>query len=130
MRSLLLPACLALSLAAPALQAADPLAAGKAAFQRCANCHQVGPGARSNFGPQLNGILGRRAGYAPDFDYSPAFKKAGFTWNEKNLAAFLRDPDEVVPGNKMRFWGLRSERQIAELLAYLRAHPAAPAGAR
>ena len=130
MHSRLLQACLALSLAAPALQAADPLAAGKAAFQRCANCHQVGPGARSNFGPQLNGILGRRAGSAPDFDYSPAFKKAGFTWNEKNLAAFLRDPDEVVPGNKMRFWGLRNERQIAELLAYLRAHPAAPAAGR
>lgn len=130
MKLRLLPACLALLLAAPALQAADPLAAGKAAFQRCANCHQVGPGARSNFGPQLNGILGRRAGSAPDFDYSPALGKAGFVWNDKNLAAFLRDPDAVVPGNKMRFWGLRSERQIAELLAYLRAHPAALAGAR
>lgn len=130
MKLRLLPACLALLLAAPALQAANPLAAGKAAFQRCANCHQVGPGARSNFGPQLNGILGRRAGSAPDFDYSPALRKAGFVWNDKNLAAFLRDPDAVVPGNKMRFWGLRSERQIAELLAYLRAHPAPPAGAR
>jgi cytochrome c len=84
----------------------------------------VGPGAHSNFGPQLNGILGRRAGSAPDFAYSPAMKKAGFVWNEKSLAAFLRDPDEVVPGNKMRFWGLGSERQIADLLAFLRAHPA------
>lgn len=120
---------LALSMAAPMAQAADPLAAGRAAFQRCANCHQVGPAARSNFGPQLNGILGRRAASAPDFAYSPAFMKAGFTWNDKNLAAFLRDPDAVVPGNKMRFWGLRSERQIADLLAYLRAHPA-PARAR
>jgi cytochrome c len=131
MKARVLLACLTLSLAAPGLQAAGPLAAGRAAFQRCANCHQVGPGARSNFGPQLNGILGRRAGAAPDFDYSPALRKAGFTWNEKNLAAFLRDPDEVVPGNKMRFWGLRSERQIADLLAYLRAHPAsAPVRAR
>ena len=118
---------LAMAIAAPASRAADPLAAGRAAFKRCANCHQVGAGARSNFGPQLNGILGRRAGSAPDFAYSPAFRRAGFTWNEKNLAAFLRDPDEVVPGNKMRFWGLRSERQIADLLAFLRAHPA-PAG--
>lgn len=124
MKARVLLACFTLSLAASLVQAADPLAAGRAAFQRCANCHQVGPGARSNFGPQLNGILGRRAGAAPDFDYSPALRKAGFTWNEKNLAAFLRDPDEVVPGNKMRFWGLRSERQIADLLAYLRAHPA------
>lgn len=118
---------LAISAVTPACCAADSLAGGRAAFQRCANCHQVGPGARSNFGPQLNGILGRRAGSAPDFAYSPAFRRAGFTWNEKKLAAFLRDPDEVVPGNQMRFWGLRSERRIAELLAYLRAHPAPPA---
>ena len=117
------PALLLLSLvlAAPAARASDPLAAGRAAFQRCANCHQVGPGARSNFGPQLNGIIGRRAGSAPDFAYSQAMKKAGFVWDEKRLAAFLRDPDAVVPGNRMRFWGLRSERQIADLLAYLRA---------
>lgn len=132
-----LPPLLSLSLSlplllyAPALQAADPLAAGRKAFQRCANCHQVGPGARSDFGPHLNGILGRRAGSAPDFAYSPAFRNARFAWNERNLAAFLRDPDEVVPGNKMRFWGLRSERQIADLLAFLRAHPApAAAGPR
>lgn len=124
--SCLLPLCLA----ATTSYAADPLAAGRAAFKRCANCHQVGPGARSNFGPQLNGIVGRRAGSAPDFDYSPALAKAGFVWNEQKLAAFLRDPDEVVPGNKMRFWGLRSERQIADLLAYLRAHPAPPAPTR
>jgi len=42
-------------------------------------------------------------------------------WDEKRLAAFLRDPDAVVPGNKMRFWGLSNDRQIADLLAYLRA---------
>jgi cytochrome c len=116
-RLLLLLACLC---GAPAF-GADPLAGGRAAFQRCANCHQVGPGAASHFGPQLNGIIGRRAGTAPDFAYSPAMKKAGFVWDEKRLGAFLRDPDAVVPGNKMRFWGLRSDRQIADLLAYLRA---------
>lgn len=86
-----LPACLPLLLCAPALQAADPLAAGRKAFQHCANCHQVGPGARSDFGPQLNGILGRRAGSAPDYAYSPALARAGFTWDEPRLAAFLRD---------------------------------------
>lgn len=106
---------------APAAQAADPLAAGRQAFQRCANCHQVGPGARSGFGPQLNGIVGRRAGAAADYAYSPAMKQAGFAWDEKKLAAFMRDPDKVVPGNKMRFWGIRSERQIADILVYLRA---------
>jgi cytochrome c len=124
MRALVLSLLLAAMLP---VQAADPVAAGRAAFKRCANCHQVGPGARSNFGPQLNGIVGRRSGAAPDFQYSPAMKKAGLVWTEKNLAAFLRDPDALVPGNKMRFWGISNERQIAELLAYLRtakgAHP-------
>ena len=112
--------------------AADAIEAGRAAFKRCANCHQVGPGARSNFGPQLNGIVGRRAGAAPDFAYSPAMKKAGFVWDERRLAAFLRDPDAVVPGNQMRFWGLRNDRQVRDLIAYLRSmSPAsAPAPAR
>ncbi|MFC0252095.1 c-type cytochrome [Massilia consociata] len=113
-------AAIVAALAAAPASAADPLAAGRAVFKRCANCHQVGPNARSNFGPQLNGIIGRRAGAAPDYAYSPAMKQAGFVWNEKNLAAFLRDPDKVVPGNKMRFWAMGNERQIAELLAYLR----------
>ena len=116
MRLLFLLACLG---AAPAW-GADPLAAGRTAFQRCANCHQVGPGARSNFGPQLNGIVGRRAGAAPDFAESPAQKPAGVVWGDPPRAAVRRDPDAVVPGNRMRFWGLRSERQIADLLAYLR----------
>lgn len=120
-------AALALAcLAGPAL-AADPFAAGRAAFKRCANCHQVGPGARSNFGPQLNGIVGRRAGSAPDFAYSPAMKRAGFVWDERRLAAFIDDPDAVVPGNRMRFWGVMSERQIRALVAYLRSLPAQPA---
>lgn len=123
---------LLLFLAAHGAQAADPLAAGRAAFKRCANCHQVGPGARSNFGPELNGIIGRRAGSVPDFAYSPAMKRAGFVWDEARLAAFVRDPDAVVPGNRMRFWGMMSERQVRELVGYLRSMPAlnAPAPAR
>lgn len=118
---------------AHATQAVQPasLEAGRNAFKRCANCHQVGPAARSDFGPQLNGIVGRRAGAAPDFAYSPALKNAGFSWDERRLAAFLRDPDAVVPGNRMRFWGLTSDRQVRDLIAYLRSFPAsAPAGRR
>jgi len=114
----------------PTAWAADPLAAGRAAFKRCANCHQVGPGARSDFGPQLNGIVGRRAGSAPDFVYSPAMKRAGFVWDERRLAAFVRDPDAVVPGNRMRFWGFMSERQVNDLVVYLRSFPASVAPPR
>lgn len=120
-----LASCILMLFLAGAAQAADPLEAGRKAFKRCANCHQVGPSAHSNFGPQLNGIVGRRAGSAPDFAYSPAMKQAGFVWDERRLAAFLRDPDAVVPGNRMRFWGFMSEAQARDLVAYLRSFPAA-----
>jgi cytochrome c len=104
---------------APAFAAGDP-AAGKRAFARCASCHQVGPSARSVFGPQLNGIIGRHAAAATDYRYSEAMRKSGIVWDERHLAAFLRSPNKAVPGTSMRFWGIGDEKQIADLLAYLR----------
>ncbi|OON64633.1 cytochrome c family protein [Massilia sp. KIM] len=101
----------------------DRVESGRKVFARCANCHQVGPNARNIFGPELNGIVGRRAGGLPGYAYSPALRQAGFVWDEATLAAFLRDPQKVVPGNSMRFWGLSDDEQIADLLAYLRTHP-------
>ncbi|HEY4548623.1 MAG TPA: cytochrome c family protein [Pedomonas sp.] len=109
---------LLLAAAVPSAYSAD-VEAGKRVFQKCASCHKVGPNARSGFGPQLNGIVGRRAGSAPDYAYSKAIKNSGVVWTEENLAAFVRDTDDVVPGNKMRFWGISNEKQIADLLAYL-----------
>jgi cytochrome c len=103
--------------------AAGDAQAGRAAFARCASCHQVGPSARNGFGPHLNGIIGRRAGSAPDYAYSAAMKNAGIVWSEQTLTAFLKSPGDTVPGNKMRFWGISSDRQIADLLAYLRQFP-------
>jgi cytochrome c len=103
--------------------AAGDAQAGRAAFARCASCHQVGPSARNGFGPHLNGIIGRRAGSTPDYAYSAAMKNAGIVWSEQTLTAFLKSPGDTVPGNKMRFWGIGSDRQIADLLAYLREFP-------
>ena len=103
---------------ANAAPAADPKA-GAATFRVCASCHQVGPNARGAFGPHLNGLWGRKAG-STQYAYSAAMKKSAVVWNDKTLAAFLRDPDDVVPGTKMRLWGFSDERKIANLLAYLR----------
>jgi cytochrome c len=95
---------------------------GAAIFQTCASCHQVGANAHGGFGPQLNGLFGRRAGSTTDYGYSPAMKASGIVWNEQTLAAFLRDPDKAVPGTKMRFWGMSDEREVAALLAHLRTY--------
>ena len=95
---------------------------GATVFKPCASCHQVGPNAHGGFGPQLNALFGRRAGGTPDFTYSDAMKRSGIVWDERTLAAFLRDPDQTVPGTKMRFWGIHDERDMAALLAYLRTY--------
>jgi cytochrome c len=103
------------------------LVAGKASFHTCANCHAVGLGASGNYAPQLNGIVGRRAGATTDFAYSPAMKNARFTWTEQNLAGFLRAPSDFVPGNKMRFWGISGQQEIINLIGYMKTFgPPAP----
>ena len=105
--------------AGPVYAAGDAVA-GRAAFNKCASCHQVGPNAKSGFGPHLSAIIGRPAAAAKDYNYSDAMKKSGLVWNEKNLIAFIKAPSVTVPGTKMRFWGISNEQQIADMLAYLR----------
>ncbi|WP_293780715.1 cytochrome c family protein [uncultured Oxalicibacterium sp.] len=94
--------------------------AGRRAYRNCVACHQIGPSARAAFGPQLNGIVGRRAGTTKDFTYSRAMKNAGIVWTEEKLHAFVRNPGKVVPNNKMRFYGLWSDAEANDLIAYLR----------
>lgn len=122
LQALLIP-LLALLLHAPAALATGDPDKGRVLFARCASCHQVGPSARNGFGPQLNGVIGRRAGSVEGYAYSPAMKNATLVWSEKNLKTFLKSPGDTVPGNKMRFWGISSDSQIADLLAYLRQYP-------
>jgi cytochrome c len=52
--------------------------------------------------------------------------KSGIVWSERTLAAFLDAPSDLVPGTKMRFWGMSDAKQVGDLLAYLRSLPPAP----
>jgi cytochrome c len=113
---------LALTLHVSAHAAGDAQAGRTVFVNRCASCHSVGPSARGGFGPHLNSIFGRPAGGTNDYKYSPAMKDSGIVWSEKTLSAFLAAPSKVVPGTKMRFWGISNERQIEDLLAYLRSY--------
>lgn len=100
---------------------AGDVEAGRTLFKAlCASCHTIGPMAASGFAPQLNGIVGRRAASLTDFDYTPAMRKSGITWDEKTLAKFIAGPSDLVPGTRMRFWGMGNERKQADLIAYLR----------
>ncbi|XQM36802.1 Cytochrome c, class I [Cupriavidus sp. H19C3] len=110
--------------AMPATGPAGNAQAGQGVFaSKCASCHRVGPNARGGFAPQLNAIFGRKAGSTADYRYSDAMKASGVVWNDDTLRAFVRSPGKVVPGNRMLFWGLRSDEDIDNLLAYLRTFP-------
>ena len=106
--------------------AEDSISAGKVAFRLCVQCHQVGPTARNGFAPQLNNIIGRPAA-ASDYKYSKAMRQSGIVWTKDKLRAFLHDPDKIVPGTKMSFWGIGDEQKITDLLTYLSTFSASPA---
>jgi cytochrome c len=98
---------------------AQEQAAGELVFKQCNICHQVGENARNEVGPILNGIVGRKAGTTPDYEYSPGFRNVSLVWDEASLKEYIKDPKSMFPGTKMAFPGLKDERKIADLLAYL-----------
>jgi cytochrome c len=117
MRRLLIAAA-AVALTASAAHAQDA-AAGEKVFLLCRACHQVGPKARNLVGPELNGVVGRKAGSVEGYNYSDANKKSGITWTEDKLTEYLKNPQALIPGTKMTFSGINSEKRIKNLIAYL-----------
>lgn len=107
------------SAATTAANAAGDAAAGKTVFARCSICHSSTKGAPNNIGPNLFGVVGRKAGTAPNFNYSNAMKTAGFNWTADKLDAYLKHPALVVPGNRMAFAGVSNDKDRANLIAYL-----------
>jgi cytochrome c len=117
-----------LAISAPA-QAAGDAEKGKAAFAKCAICHQVGPGAATLVGPELNGIVGRKAGSVADYPYSAGMKKLageGFTWTEENIDKWIADPKAMIPDSPMAlaFQGVADAGERADIIAYLKTMPA------
>ena len=100
--------------------AAQDAAAGQKVFVRCKACHQIGEGAKIAVGPVLNGVVGRKAGTYPGYSYSEANKNSGLTWDEATLKQYLKNPRAKVPGTKMIFPGLTNEKDIDNVIAYLK----------
>ncbi|MFL6676067.1 MAG: c-type cytochrome [Massilia sp.] len=116
MRNFVFSLAAAAALFATTAQAADDL--GKKSFETCVACHSVKAG-ENGVGPNLNKLIGRTAGSAEGFRYSGPMKRSGIVWDEKNLADFLRNPQQVVPGNRMPFSGMSDEAAVKALVQYL-----------
>ncbi|MCA1379606.1 MULTISPECIES: c-type cytochrome [Bradyrhizobium] len=114
---------LTLLVSAPASLAQQPAPddAGKQAFNNsCRTCHSMKEG-DNRLGPNLNKIVGRKAGSLPDYNYSSSMKEAGFAWDQDKLTRFMVKPDEVVSGHKMQPYGGISKDEAGKVVAYLQA---------
>lgn len=114
----LLLAAAASSLSFQARAAAD-VDKGKDVFAtECAECHSAREG-KNKKGPSLFGVVGRKAATVADASYSDALKASGITWTPDRIDAYVTAPKKLVPGGKMKYDGLASAAERAELLAYL-----------
>ncbi|MDJ1157051.1 cytochrome c family protein [Chelatococcus sp. SYSU_G07232] len=108
------------ALTATAVRAEGDAAAGEKVFLKCRACHQVGETAKNAVGPKLNGLFGRKAGTIEGFSYSDANKNSGITWDEATFREYIKDPKAKIPGTKMVFVGLKVDREIDDVIAYLK----------
>ncbi len=124
MRHLLaLGAFLALApIAGAQAQSGDP-EAGRRVFNQCTACHTINQGGPNRVGPNLHGVMGRKAGSIEGFRYSANLKQlgeGGHVWNEETLRPYLQNPKAVAPQGIMAFPGLRNEQQLNDVIAYVK----------
>jgi cytochrome c len=110
----------ALAQAAPAREWVSPppgdAARGMALYQeRCTACHAVDS---NKIGPAHRGVMGRRVGSLPGYKYSEELARSRLRWTPQTLNAWLEDPEQLVPGQRMGFQ-VESARERADLIAYL-----------
>lgn len=101
--------------------AGDNIAAGQAAFAICTGCHVAEKDAASTAGPNLYGIIGRKAGSVQDFAYSEALAGANLVWDEAQLNAYIANPSGAVPGTSMVAGAVEDADARAAIIAYLAA---------
>lgn len=112
---------LALGLLAGAAGANEcrPAQGQKIFANKCGICHVAIAGEGHTVGPNLHGVLGRGIGRADGFVYSEALGSANVAWDTARLDAFIKAPQQAMPGSAMPFLGLKSEAERQQLICFL-----------
>jgi cytochrome c len=113
-------AALAPSSSQPTIATAEPSfrgdpERGRALYANCTSCHSID---ENDIGPRHRGVVGRKAGTAPDYAYSAALKASGIVWDKGTLDRWLTNPSAMVPGTKM-FFLVPDPQARADIIAYL-----------
>lgn len=119
-----LGAALLTAFSGSALAAGDAAKGAELFKSTCGICHQIGPGAKTLVGPELNGIVGRNAASTNYPMYSDVLKTLGdfgVVWTEGNLDRWIANPKAALPGSYMTmFPGVPDASDRADLIAYLK----------
>lgn len=102
--------------------APDPalIAAGAKSFRaNCAECHSISKDEAATVGPNLWGLMGKKAGHNPDFPYSDAMKNSPVIWTTETLDKWVTSPPALIPDNAMPFVGLKDMAERKALVAYI-----------
>lgn len=119
-----------------AAQDAGDAAAGEKEFRKCKACHMIQSPDGTDIvkggkvGPNLYGIVGRKAGTQEGFKYSDALIKlgeAGEVWTTEDLAGYITNPNAYVEEKvgdkslktKMTF---KMAKNQADVVAFLAQH--------
>lgn len=90
---------------------------GEHHYEECKACHSFD---MPVIGPPHCGVVGRKAGTFPGFEYTDAMKNSGLTWDEATLDKFLTNPLEFMPGTAMGFAGIGTKKDRDDVIAYLK----------
>jgi cytochrome c len=99
---------------------AQDVTAGETSFRKCQLCHDVGEEAKNKLGPELDGLNGRKAGTVKNFSYSEGLRDSGITWTEEAFKEFIKDPRGKIPSTSMVFPGIKDDKELGDLWAYLK----------
>ena len=101
------------------LFASTSAADGAKVFKRCLACHSIEKGGPNKIGPNIFGVLNRKAGSISGYKYSKAMLAYGKVWSFEEMDGFLTKPKDWIKGTKMSFMGLKSAKDRAAVILYM-----------
>jgi cytochrome c len=100
------------------IASADPVA-GKSAAAVCSACHSFNQGGPNKVGPNLYNVVGAKVAAVEGFNYSNALTEVGGEWTLEKVDAYLKNPNEFAPGNRMTYPGVKEDQKRYDIIAYM-----------